>query len=215
MYSAFNVFCNTNLIALADNAILNEKELFAALSDGNETAFTELFIQYSRILHPFITQLLNASELSEEIIQQTFLKLWLHRKKLVQVGNPRAYIFRIAANECFAHLRKKLMDEKLVSAIKLSAASEPNNITQEHLTANEIKHLIYEAVEQLPPQQKRIYNLSRGELLKIPEIAELLDLSPLTIKNSLVKSLKAIREHLKNAEYYLPVILINIFCKFF
>ena len=198
-------------LLLANYPSINEKELFLGLSNGNEAAFTQLFVQYSRILFPFVTQLLRSAELSEEIIQQTFLKLWLNREKLADVENPNAYIFRIASNECYAHLRKTLLDEKLFSAINLNGSNESANLTEEHLTAKEIKHLIQQAVNQLPTQQKRIYNLSRIELLKIPEIAQALNLSPLTVKNSLVKSLKSIREHLKNSEYYLPVILLLIF----
>ncbi|MEO5893198.1 MAG: RNA polymerase sigma-70 factor [Ferruginibacter sp.] len=196
---------------MANYPTINEKELFLGLSNGNEAAFTQLFVQYSRILFPFVTQLLRSAELSEEIIQQTFLKLWLNREKLADVENPNAYIFRIASNECYAQLRKTLLDEKLFSAIKLNGSNECANVTEEHLTAKEIKQLIQQAVNQLPTQQKRIYNLSRSELLKIPEIAQVLNLSPLTVKNSLVKSLKSIREHLKNSEYYLPVILVIIF----
>lgn len=196
---------------MAEYPTINEKDLFLGLSNGNETAFTELFVHYSRILFPFVTQLLRSAELSEEIIQQTFLKLWLNREKLVDVESPNAYIFRIAANECYAHLRKNLLDEKLFSAIKLKGINESTNTTQEHLTAKEIKRLIHQAVNQLPSQQRRIYNLSRGESLKIPEIAQILNISPITVKNSLVKSLKSIREHLKNSEYYLSVILVIIF----
>ena len=194
-----------------NNLPYREKELFLLLADGNETAFTELFVAYSRILYPFVTQLLRSSELAEEIIQQTFLKLWLNREKLADVEHPRAYIFRIASNECFAHFRNKLLEQKSVLSAERSGGNDCANTTEENFKAKEIKQLIYEAVGKLPPRQQRIFILSRQQQLKIPEIAVLLHLSPVTVKNSLVKSLKFIRTCLKKEEYYLPVLAIIFF----
>lgn len=203
-----------NSIVLSKNNIpYQERELFLQLAEGDESAFTKLFISYSRILYPFVTELLKSSQLSEEIIQQTFLKLWLNREKLADIEHPRAYIFRIASNECFAHFRNKLLEQKSVFAIEQNAGNNFVNTTEENINTKEIRQLIHKAVEKLPPQQQRIFILSRQQQLKIPEIALLLHISPLTVKNSLVKSLKFIRTCLKKEEYYLPGLAIIFFLR--
>jgi RNA polymerase sigma factor (sigma-70 family) len=58
---------------------------------------------------------------------------------------------------------------------------------------NEINKIVAIAVEKLPEQRKKIYQLSRGDGKTIPEIAETLGISPNTVKNALVMALKSIR----------------------
>jgi RNA polymerase sigma-70 factor (ECF subfamily) len=60
----------------------------------------------------------------------------------------------------------------------------------------EVRRLIIEAVGRLPAQRRRIYQMSRDEEMKIPEIAERLGISPNTVKNTLVVSLGFIRHYL-------------------
>ena len=66
----------------------------------------------------------------------------------------------------------------------------------EGMDLKEVHQLIIEAVGQLPAQRRRIYQMSRDEGMKIPEIAERLGISPNTVKNTLVMSLGFIRKYL-------------------
>lgn len=200
---------------MPENLPYNDQALFVRIAAGNEEAFKQLFVSYSHLLHPFITKLVKDELVSEEMIQQVFLKIWLNRDKLNTIDHPKAYIFRMAANECFAYLRRNVMVRKHLDKIEQKETEEPVSNTDSQIAFSEIKKLVHEAFERLPPQQQRIFYLSRQQHLTIPDIAARLNISPVTVKNSLVKSLKTMRTHLKKEGYYLPLFLIslNIFWK--
>lgn len=183
----------------------NEKELFHRIASGEEQAFTLLFLAYSKLLYPFVSDLLGSPTQAEEMIQQTFLNIWLKRDKLRDVDHPRAYIFRIAANECYMSLRKKILARNYLQQLPDNTISDDHPAA--HFSLLEVKELIGEAITQLPPTQRQIFCLSREQQLSVKEIASQLELSPQTVKNNLTKALKQIRFHLEQSGYPIPAII--------
>src|SRR5690606_15493067 len=86
-----------------------------------------------------------------------------------------------------------------------------DNSLEERIGAEDTKKIIYRAIQQLPDQRKRIFILSREKGLNIPEIADFLNISPNTVKNSLVKALADIRLQLSMAGYNLCLVLFYFF----
>jgi RNA polymerase sigma-70 factor (family 1) len=183
----------------------NDKELFYRIASGEEQAFTLLFLAYSKLLYPFVSDLLGSPSQAEEMIQQTFLNIWLKRDKLPEVDHPRAYIFRIAANECYMSLRKKILARNYLQQLPEKTISDDHPAT--HFSLLEVQGLIGKAVTQLPATQRQIFCLSREQQLSVKEIATQLELSPQTVKNNLTKALKQIRFHLEQSGYPIPAIL--------
>ena len=103
---------------LAFTELHNEKELLLQVAEGDETAFNTLFQHYTAHLHPYIMSLVKSATIAEEMIQETFIRIWMNRDKLSKIEHPRAWIFRIAANECFNFLRHKLVEEKTVIKLR-------------------------------------------------------------------------------------------------
>jgi RNA polymerase sigma-70 factor (ECF subfamily) len=184
----------------------NENILFSRIAEGDEKAFSELFHLYLTKLYPFAIRLTRSESAVEEIIQETFIKVWLSRDKLPEMDNPGGWIFRVAANKCYDWLRAQALDNRLFST---AAAEQPaEETTHQWLDSKELRQLIQQAIGTLPVQRKKIYLMSRVEGRTIPEIAEALDLSPNTVKNALVTSLKTIREFL--AEHGITLFILNL-----
>lgn len=176
-------------------SIYNEQALLRRIAGGDEAAFRQLFHHYNRLLRPFVIKLTKSDFAAEEVLQEVFLKIWLHREKLASVENPKAYIVRIVSNESLSYLRLQAKNNRLFDEIRhlgTTGYSSP----EQTLTCRETEQLIREAVEQLPPACQQVYRLSRDEDQRIPEIASTLNLSDNTVKNQLVKALKIIRLHL-------------------
>jgi RNA polymerase sigma factor (sigma-70 family) len=114
---------------------------------------------------------------------------------LADVDNVKAYLYKYVSNECLSYLRKKLKDDRVVDAFTAKQQNSHNN-TVETINLNEVTKIIAVAVEKLPDQRRNIYQLSRRDGKSIPEIAEILNISPNTVKNALVIALKSIRIHL-------------------
>ena len=161
---------------------------------GDEPAFSTLFYAYLDILQPFITKLTRSATDTEEVIQETFMRLWMSRDRLEEVRNLDAWIYTIAANECYKYLKKRSTRENGLSALARSDESDSSVLDGLHL--KEVRQLVKEAVGRLPASRRRIYQLSRDEGMKIPEIAAHLRISPNTVKNTLVISLRFIRQYL-------------------
>ena len=93
------------------------------------------------------------------------------------------------------HFRKTARDEQLAREW-YTRIEQLRNSTEEWMDAREREQLISKAVEQLPPQRRRIYELSRLKGLSHAEIAKELNVSPSTVNNQLGEALKSIRQYL-------------------
>ncbi|MCF6405033.1 RNA polymerase sigma-70 factor [Chitinophaga filiformis] len=183
----------------------NDKELFQLISEGDENAFRQLFHQYVPELQPLARHITKTDAVADDIIQETFLRLWISRDKLPTIENPRSWLLKIVFHQSFSYLRRQAVHDKAMNKLE----EEQELFTPEtNLAYTTMVKLIGEAVTQLPPQAKRIYLLSREKGMKIPEIAAALSLSPNTVKNSLVRSLQTIRKHLEQAGHLLPFLLL-------
>lgn len=190
----------------------NEKELFALMATGSEKAFTEIFYHYSDKLYSHIFSKIGSHDYTEEVVQEVFIKIWNRRSKFLEVENYESYLLSMATNGTYDFLRKMASDEKL--KISILASMEPySNITTETLDLKYSQEALSKAVDQLPPQQKKIFLLSRQEGLTRFEIAEQLQISPSTVNNHLTVALSSIKKYLQTtpaASYALLMILMRI-----
>ncbi|MCS3797052.1 RNA polymerase sigma factor [Niastella sp. OAS944] len=173
---------------------MTTKQLFLQVAEGNERAFETLFNTFLPKLYPFIIKFIKSEPAAQEIVQETFIRVWLSRDKLSEIDNPGGWLYKVASNECYSYLRKSILNNKFFNP--LTFEPEPVNSTHEGFALKELNRLIGEAVDKLPAQRKKIYRMSRDEGKSIPEIASILNISPNTVKNALVASLKFIREYL-------------------
>jgi RNA polymerase sigma-70 factor (family 1) len=183
-----------------------DKALFLKIAEGDEKAFIELFHAYTPKLLPFVMKLTRNEHLAQEMIQETFLRLWINRAALINVNEPASWVFRIAANVSITWLRKQSNRQRLLQAVELKEVSD-NAI--EKLETKELSLIISKAVEALPERRKEIYRLSREQGLNHQQIAEKLQLSTNTVANQIGISLKFIREFI-NKETGLSVVTLLI-----
>jgi len=188
----------------------NDQELLKKISEGDEKAFSVLFYQYVQVLQSFALKFTKSEHATEEIIQDSFLKIWLNRDKLDEVENIKAYLYKYVSNECLSYLRKTLRQNKTVDAFK-NHHHDHHNDTADAINFNEVNKIINTAIHDLTPQRRKIYELSRLEGKTIPEIAEILKISPNTVKNALVMALKSIRAHLKHNGITLSILTLILF----
>ncbi len=183
-----------------------EERLLRQIAEGNEEAFAPLFHAYRDKLFAFILKLSGSRQISEDVVQDVFMKIWSKREALSEVDNFNAYLFRMAHNHTL-NLLKRRSREVLIRAEKKSNNASPFSRPDNQLIFNNIQIKLQKVVEALPPRQKEIYRLKREQGLKHEEIARQLKLSPSTVKNHLRQALQTIRT--KMGDYY-PEVLIMI-----
>ena len=190
-----------------DIAQLNERELLIQVASGNEYAFRQLFIAYHQQLGVHMLRITNIPELAEEVVQDVFVKIWLARETLAGVENFKAYLFVISKNHALNCL-KKLAKERV--AIKQLEDTRAEAVTPEVAGADMYYNLLDEAIDQLPPQQQKVYLLSRHDRLKYAEIADQLELSRETVKKYLQMATASITEYVRDHLEVIAVLLVAI-----
>lgn len=172
------------------DSLPNEHELWRHCAAGDEMAFTRLFYHYNRVIYPFVLKKVKSEAIAEEIIQDTFLRLWTSRETIAEMASPAGYLYRIAANRTLDYLRKLSREQNFLDRYT-GRTEEPENV-EESIYYNETRKAVEEAVRQLPAQRRNIY-LLRQEGYSYLEIAEKLQLSPNTVRNQLVSAMQSIR----------------------
>ncbi|WP_256012736.1 RNA polymerase sigma factor [Desertivirga xinjiangensis] len=168
------------------------------LRSGDRSAFKLVFDTYSPGIFELSYKILKSRELAEEIVQDTFIKLWLSRENIDISRNLWSLIYVIAKRLCFNKLRSAkydiLLQQELVHHMSLAVEDSTTQV-------NELEQLLKHSVGLLPARQREVWQLSREEGLSHKEIADHLGISPNTVKNSLVQTLKYLRQHFKKADY--------------
>lgn len=190
------------------NDVAQETILFDRIAEGDEAAFEALFHLYVPRIRPVILQIIQEEAPVKDIIQEIFLGLWMGRDKLPAVSSPRNWIFKMTYHRSYSWLQKQGVREKARHLLSWNE-EEYTNITEDNLSLSETSRLIREAIALLPPQAMKIYLLSRENGLKIADIAARLGISAQTVKNSLVRSLRAIREYLLKHGISIPLMLLS------
>ena len=172
----------------------NEKELLEHVAAGNESAFAVLFEQHRDRIYSVAYQISKSGVIAEEIVQDVFLKVWLNRSRLNEIQNFKAYLYTIARNEVSGVL-KNISERYKFIVFKGGDQQLPENSTPyDALIVKEYNTLLQTAIERLPNQQKRVYNLIKREGLQRNEVARQLELRPETVKFYLNEAVKSVRD---------------------
>jgi RNA polymerase sigma-70 factor (family 1) len=163
-----------------------EKELLFKVAHGDEHAFNELFHAYHQHLGTHIFRITDSMELAEEVVQDMFLKVWINRKTLTTVENFKGYLFVLSKNHALNCLRKLAKERALQNSIDNN--DQPVLEIADQDGGDNYYTLLDEAIDHLPPQQQKVYLLSRHSRLKYDEIARQMGLSRETVKKYLQAS---------------------------
>jgi len=185
----------------------NDKLLTTRIAEGDETAFTELFYDYLPLIKSIILKLTNEEQAVDDLVQEIFLKIWLTREQLPEIERLKNWILHLAYNQTFNWLRQKRVRSNIVGGIS-DENIQPVDTTTDPASLEETRRLIATAIDQLPQQAYRVYQLNRQYGYSIADIAEQMNLSKQTVKNTLNRAVKAIRGHLKTNGMDLPLVLL-------
>lgn len=178
--------------------ILPEEErlLLAQISEDDEEAFARLFHAYRDKLYSFTYRVTESKELSSDIVQDVFLKIWEQRGRLFAIENFNAYLFRMAQNHAINQLRR-MAKGSLLMMQRQPGDNFGSPMPDEELRYKMIQQRLQQIVRDLPPQQKTVYQLAREQNLRQEEIARQLNISVSTAQNHMTLALRTIREQLQ------------------
>ena len=159
------------------------------LAAGDGQAFHALFDRYYPRTVRFLQDFTHDRDTAEDLAQELFVKLWMHRDMLPGVRSLNAYIYRMARNAAINSLRNRGRNIPLTAA---PAVSDPV-LSEEEYYMREKELLIELTVAQLPDKCRQVFRMSRMEGLDNEEIARRLAIAKKTVENHLNIALKRIR----------------------
>ena len=178
----------------------NEERYVAALKEGSREAFTMLYNLYADRLYSFALVQTKSKQMAEDVVQDTFLKLWNNRTNLNCYGNVQALVFTMARNLIIDAFRRQVANIDIEAYFKLHEALPSTASPEESLYFNETKEHLEQAKAKLSNQECKIYEMSREQDMPIKKIAQTLNLSPQTVKNYLTSTLKVFRSQLRREQ---------------
>jgi RNA polymerase sigma-70 factor (ECF subfamily) len=179
---------------MTDTSGYNEKELLQLVVEGDEKAFRSLFDHYRNKIFSIAYRMVKTTAEAEDVVSEVFIKLWVNRRKLAGLVNFNAYINTITRNHIFNHLRRLATEEAFIK--ELLAGDTQDNDTTQRIAYNELKRILDETVNRLPPRQKEVYRLGKLEGMPYGEIASELHISRETVKFHMGEALRTIKASL-------------------
>lgn len=192
-----------------------------SVNDGQQQ-FIGLFRENHKFLHMIAIRYVNDSDTAKDIVQDFFIHYWEKRQSSLR-GNFEAYAARSVKNRCISYLRSQQTTDKRINQFGNETYCDVEE-EEELIDKETLKLMIFKAIDQLPPERKKIILLSAKQGLANKEIAEMLGISIHTVKSQLVKAYAFIREETqkidnrsigkvdKNFDALLTVLILSCLC---
>jgi RNA polymerase sigma-70 factor (ECF subfamily) len=180
------------------------------LKNGDIRAYTRIYDLYHERLYAFILRFVKVPELAEDILQEVFLTLWRVRAKVDSSQSFQAYLYKISRNCVFKALKRNARQqaflERMQSVSRLEIRSD-----EDHLRWKEYESILLKAIEHLPPQRKKVFQLCREGGKSYDRVAEELGISKNTVKEHMVLATKTIKLHLNQyIDFQLLILLFSL-----
>lgn len=188
--------------------IANEKlsELLRLLTEGSFSAFEELYDMYSGKLYNFMMRLSAGNRyMAEEVVQQTFIRVWEVRQKIDPAENFISYLCTIARNLSMNMYQHQTV-EYVYTEYLMNSQPDRDRHTEESTDLSFLNDYIDSLAQSLPPARREIFLLSKRRGYTNKEIAEKLDISESTVGTQLSLAVKYMREQFM--KHYDKLILI-------
>jgi RNA polymerase sigma-70 factor (family 1) len=191
---------------------LSDHDLKSRLIAGEETAFAALYDRYSAPIYQYIKKFVHSTDLSEDLTQEIFIKIWQCKSKLCEVRSIKAYLFIMARNHTLNSLKKALRSDVAMSEV-LNSFVEERNDTEESLLSKEYHEYLEKALDALPSRTREIFKLCRQQGKSYDEVATELGISRNAVKNHMVGSMKILSASAKRDLGISLSVLLTVFLK--
>lgn len=181
----------------------SDVELMIEVSRGDERAFAQLHARYHRRVQDFFYGLSRDSHTAADLCQETFFRIWRVRGRYAATGSFPSYLFTFARNIWLEHCRTLRKRSRLGYAdtleshrdrLRAEADQEPDALARR----SELRDHVFDALDQLPEEQRMVFILRNIEGLGLEEIACVMQCPVNTVRSRKLLAQKKIRETLRN-----------------
>lgn len=189
--------------------VKSDAELARNLLTGDEEAFTEFVNAFHARLSQYSFLMCGHHEDAEEVAQETLLKVFESIDQLRDPSRVKSWVFRIAKNECFMKRRKSVFAPKIELSLDDLRPLKVNNgqvhgieiadwtsLPEDLLRDKELQNALTQSIQELPEIYRSVVLLRDVEELTTEETAEVLDISPDSVRTRLHRGRLALRQYM-------------------
>jgi RNA polymerase sigma-70 factor (ECF subfamily) len=179
-----------------------------SLQKGEKPAFEEIYNDFFGVIYHLSLNYLHDEQVSEEIVQDSFMKLWEIHETLNDTFNIRNFLYTITKNNCLNYLRNQKIafkHQENIKYLEMQFNYEALEKLGNYIEFEELRERITRTINALPADLRETFLLSRFEELHYKEIAEKQSISIKTVEARITKVLRILRLELKD---YVNLILL-------
>ena len=180
------------------------------MKQGDMAGYEAIFNRYYNLFLAFVLKFVKDRHAAEDVVQEIFMKLWMHREHLDENRSLYNLLFTMAKHRIYDHFRLKhnlgILHRPLQEYDTVWGGED---VAGSNYDAEQLQQAIAQTVGTMPPQRQAVFTLSRQESLSRHEIAERLELSVRTVDKHLELALRTIRLHLKDFYWMLFLLFIR------
>jgi RNA polymerase sigma-70 factor (ECF subfamily) len=165
-------------------------------------AFEHLFHKHYNSLCRYAYSYVQAREAAEDIVSEVFLKIWKNREALQIKSSVQSYLIFATRNLAIDQLRRLVRQRGYLENLTDAEVRTDDDSPFDIVSRDETSALIEAAIDQLSPQCRLIFRMSRDKGMSYAEIAANLNLSIKTIEAHIGRSLKLLREAMRQEEIF-------------
>jgi len=181
------------------------------MTHGDQEAFTTLYRKYHQGVYNFLLRMIKVPALAEDLMQDVFLKIWEDCQNIHVTVSFSSYLYQAARHKAIDALRRVAREPLLEDEVRHRLSSGLDDLTHPDYEWRQYEYLLKLAIEALPPQRRRAFELVRQEGKKYEEAAAIMGITRNTLKQHLSLAIGSIRQFLMDQGIAIPVILIACF----
>lgn len=161
---------------------LSECELIVLLRQGSQQAFNTVYDMYARRLLALCYRYTRSREDAEEIVQETFIRLWTHRAEIASDTTLMPLLFTIARHRLVDMFRKRVYSVEFEDYLKYRDKLLDTDVPMDY---DHYMDIVRKSTALLPPVQRQVVVMARLEGVSVADIARRLSITEKTVRNQL------------------------------
>lgn len=180
-------------------AIQQSNDIIISLQKGTPEALQHLLKLYYGPLCLFANRLLKDSAAAEDVVGESFIKLWTKRANFDDLQNVKAFLYITVRHASLNYLKRQKRNALTQKQLAYLSDEKEEFVLNEMIRA-EVLQVIMHEIEKLPDQCKKVAKLGYLEGLKNQQIADLLHISVHTVKNQKARAIQLLKIKLRDRD---------------
>ena len=171
----------------------SDPALLKGLKKGDHACVRQLFGQYSQPLFRFSFSYLKSKEAAEDVVQETFIKIWNKRKDIDTKKSFQSYLFTIALNTVRKQFNKLAEENQVKHDVLASISGNPEKMDDQD-NFEELLDQLAALISEMPEKRRMIFERKKLQGKSQKEIAEEFHISVKTVEYHITEGMKFLKE---------------------